>query len=947
MTRNEPEIKTSLDERPENGLNPEPKPEHTRRSRYASERDLERVLEESRKIEDEKRERQLQAEREKHRTDKEAMIPRQYQTDQERENASANGVSMPKFHPPLPWSTSDDHQGSDAAKIYDEGRVVTPPALATQDRWARIRRNAAERAAARQRDEQSRAECSGTTDNKDDETGDEETIESRVARIKARVAELTANMEETSSSRPAPPSDSPQKDIMREKLWDTHWNESYIHAVNNHVKVGREYSPPMVQRPPARDSDPERPLPPPRRMQTDEGIAEWSRELAQRFAEIPRHQHTDNLRAVGQYATDGTSSALPSSANPDEDWTKISDLAERRRIRNRVSLRDYRKKHKKRLEDLEPRPGLSDANSSYPNGAEKETQSSSSSTKKNAKVSKSSTAATAQEPARSPQHTPYKRSSEQKEAKVENHVAGIIKKSEPTSQEQLVAEVKAIYAGLTMVGQACAGVAGLHQNTKRQNIFPSSQHLAGENTMTGQQNDHSFWKQRSANVRALRPHLPRNIGSGLPSQEWQVQGEANGCAITALADTGANINAISKDDADRIGISPEPGTAGKTIRLPSGKTCLSLGTTNFNFSFDGEQTVHSIRCNVVEKLEYSMILCYDFLRKTETLTRFFKTRIQEVARSSLRGFSLCLLDDTAVCDGIKARMDGFINGTRARVVPDTGSGIMAVSASYARRLGLKVDTNRRTRVTFADGSSAITSGIVKAAWTFLPPDSQSELRPCLDDGGKVMSTDGKKRLVGSDSQKDDDSQNHDTWDYEWEYEWHVIDDLPVDAILSLDFIKEHDIFNRHEHAFVLIPPRSTLAELFGICELPGGNEGLRNLAEEFLADLASPDPFTYNMVVRESARRSEIQGKIRDLPLDAQATQLIIEQKRIDCWTRIHSAKVNERDWSRLRDDYLLSLRSQPDELILPHYPTAPTETALEDRPTRLKRFWRWRPRIP
>ncbi|KAI1347218.1 hypothetical protein F5Y01DRAFT_295775 [Xylaria sp. FL0043] len=67
-------------------LNPEPKPEHTRRSRYASERDLERVLEESRKIEDEKRERQLQAEREKHRTDKEAVIPRQYQTDKEREN---------------------------------------------------------------------------------------------------------------------------------------------------------------------------------------------------------------------------------------------------------------------------------------------------------------------------------------------------------------------------------------------------------------------------------------------------------------------------------------------------------------------------------------------------------------------------------------------------------------------------------------------------------------------------------------------------------------------------------------------------------------------------------------------------------------------------------------------------------------------------------------------
>ncbi|KAL8296154.1 hypothetical protein RB601_003628 [Gaeumannomyces tritici] len=54
----------------------------------------------------------------------------------------------------------------------------------------------------------------------------------------------------------------------------------------------------------------------------------------------------------------------PRQANPDEDWTKISDLAERRRIQNRIAQRNYRKKLKRRLEDMERRACTSDGNSS-------------------------------------------------------------------------------------------------------------------------------------------------------------------------------------------------------------------------------------------------------------------------------------------------------------------------------------------------------------------------------------------------------------------------------------------------------------------------------------------------------------------------------------------------------------------------------------------------------
>lgn len=108
-----------------------------------------------------------------------------------RHHAPQRAVS-PSPPPETPQQTG--HTAATMDDVSEESVDLSRQISPSQDRWAQIRKNAAERAA-RLSEEQSRRSQSQSARTDEGETSGEETIESRVARIKARVAELTGNME--------------------------------------------------------------------------------------------------------------------------------------------------------------------------------------------------------------------------------------------------------------------------------------------------------------------------------------------------------------------------------------------------------------------------------------------------------------------------------------------------------------------------------------------------------------------------------------------------------------------------------------------------------------------------------------------------------------------------------------------------------------------------------
>jgi hypothetical protein len=299
----------------------------------------------------------------------------------------------------------------------------------------------------------------------------------------------------------------------------------------------------------------------------------------------------------------------------------------------------------------------------------------------------------------------------------------------------------------------------------------------------------------------LKPHEIR---------ERRVPGTIDGLEVEAIPGTGVEDCFISAAFLERIrqrdqeeygsfgiflarGMRDPFGTL-KPVRLASGKTVAADTRVAVSWRFQGETMTHWLVCRVLPQCTHDLILGDSFLRATETLTKF-KHRI----KTTVRSLGLKLLSSLRLnyMGFDKRRMWGYLNGELVSALPDSGSDIMVVSAEYARRRGFVVDRGpeKQVMVQFADGSTAWADGVLSGLeWEFGYA------------GGKVVS------------------------------DFFVLEDLPVDVLLSSDFVFEHDVFGTHEMSFFEYGSGLDWLHLCNIRLIGRYNRDLEKLEEEGLVD---------------------------------------------------------------------------------------------------------------
>ncbi|KAI8948004.1 hypothetical protein F4801DRAFT_604968 [Xylaria longipes] len=230
-----------------------------------------------------------------------------------------------------------------------------------------------------------------------------------------------------------------------------------------------------------------------------------------------------------------------------------------------------------------------------------------------------------------------------------------------------------------------------------------------------------------------------------------------------------------------------------------------------------------------------------FLEETQCLTKL-RHRIQKKHVSVLKYVRVNLLGEG------KRWLWGHLNDNLVAALPDTGSDAMIISWDYAWRLGLRVDSNPEdiVKVEFADGTTALTGGMVRGAlWS--------------------------------------------SGDHSIRCDFLVLDNLLVDIVLAKDYLFDLDVFSNCTAHFTEDEDIEHL-DVCGIRLVREFGERFGNmlgqLEDDSIEDMISQDAFSPVMVNREWTRRDRIRDEIEALGDNKRAEAEAAETRRQEQWER-------------------------------------------------------------
>ena len=231
----------------------------------------------------------------------------------------------------------------------------------------------------------------------------------------------------------------------------------------------------------------------------------------------------------------------------------------------------------------------------------------------------------------------------------------------------------------------------------------------------------------------LRPPTPRRRSKA--SRPYiQLPGVVYNVRVEALPDTGSSQNVIDasfvEDLHPAVPIHSLSSTSDKPLRAPDEELIPCEGKVYLQWAFENESETYDQWFYVVRGCSHDVIIGNGLLRDTETMEKH-QERLRITEPSDPDSLPGNLVSEAQELDRLRQVVVGKVNGEDMTASLDTGCEANLMSEDCASSLDLKptlLPTEKRI-VTFANGRTGSTLGLVEVYWSFADtPNIQTKVK---------------------------------------------------------------------------------------------------------------------------------------------------------------------------------------------------------------------------